>query len=132
MFGRLAGSQFENNYFTEMCSGSEAGSYLRLIDFVHHSTVGLKVIKKKKKLEGFGVEKPVALVVFHNQEVAPPLDARDRDRLGPITCVRFWRLGGQGWEATNKHIGFCITKHTTTRKALLGIWRLGFEVWCLW
>jgi len=25
-------SQFENNYFTEMCSGSEAGSYLRLID----------------------------------------------------------------------------------------------------
>ena len=26
-------SQFENNYFTEMCSGSKAGSYLRLIDF---------------------------------------------------------------------------------------------------
>ena len=25
--------QFKNNYFTEMCSGSEAGSYLRLIDF---------------------------------------------------------------------------------------------------
>jgi len=24
--------QFENNYFTEMCSGSEEGSYLRLID----------------------------------------------------------------------------------------------------
>ena len=30
--------QFENNYFPEMCSGSEAGSYLRLIDFVYHST----------------------------------------------------------------------------------------------
>ena len=30
-----------------MCSGSEAGSYLRLIDFVHHSTLGLGVIKKK-------------------------------------------------------------------------------------
>ena len=42
-------SQFENNYFTEMCSGSEAGSYLRLIDFVYHSTLGLRVIKKKKK-----------------------------------------------------------------------------------
>ena len=26
-------SQFRNNYFTERCSGSEAGSYLRLIDF---------------------------------------------------------------------------------------------------
>ena len=25
--------QYENNYFTEICSGSEAGSYLRLIDF---------------------------------------------------------------------------------------------------
>ena len=36
----------------EMCSGSEAGSYLRFIDFVHHSTRGLKVIKKKKKRAG--------------------------------------------------------------------------------
>jgi len=42
-------SQFENNYFTEMCSGSEAGSYLRLIDFVYHSTLGLRVMKKPKK-----------------------------------------------------------------------------------
>ena len=37
------------SYFTEMCSGSEAGSYLRLIDFVYHSTLGLRVIKKKNK-----------------------------------------------------------------------------------
>ena len=29
----LCASQFKNNYFTEMCSGSEAVSYLRLIDF---------------------------------------------------------------------------------------------------
>ena len=27
----------------------EAGSYLRLIDFVYHTTLGLRVIKKKKK-----------------------------------------------------------------------------------
>jgi len=47
----FSGLVFENNYFTEMCSGSEAGSYLRLIDFVYHSTLGLRVIKKKK----FGV-----------------------------------------------------------------------------
>ena len=33
---------------TEMCSDSEAGSYLRLIDFVYHSTLGLRVIKKRK------------------------------------------------------------------------------------
>jgi len=32
-----------------MCSGSEAGSYLRLIDFVlYHSTLSLRVIKKKE------------------------------------------------------------------------------------
>ena len=31
------------------CSGSEADSYLRLIDFVYHSTLGLRVIKKKKR-----------------------------------------------------------------------------------
>jgi len=37
------------NYFTEMCSGSEACSYLRLIDCVYHSTLGLRVIKKKKE-----------------------------------------------------------------------------------
>ena len=43
-------SQFENTYFTEMCSGSEAGSYLRLIDFVYHSTLGLRVAKKKRRI----------------------------------------------------------------------------------
>ena len=32
-----------------MCSGSETGSYLRFIDFVYHSTLGLRVIKKTKK-----------------------------------------------------------------------------------
>ena len=31
-----------------MCSGSEAGSYVRLIDFVCHSTLDLKVIEQKK------------------------------------------------------------------------------------
>jgi len=56
--GRVPGrSQFENNYFTEMCSGSETGSYFRLIDFVYHSTLGLRVLKKKEcrdKVEGDG------------------------------------------------------------------------------
>ena len=42
-----------------MCSGSEAGSYLRLIDFVYHSTLGLRVIKRAKSkllLEAGGPE----------------------------------------------------------------------------
>jgi len=29
-----------SNTLSEMCSGSEAGSYVRLIDFVYHSTLG--------------------------------------------------------------------------------------------
>ena len=37
----------DENYLTEMCSGSDAGTYLRLIDFVYHSTPGLRVIKKR-------------------------------------------------------------------------------------
>jgi len=41
--------------FAEMCSGSEAGSYLRLIDFVYHSTLGLRVIKKKKEGAAFKI-----------------------------------------------------------------------------
>jgi len=51
-FTDLYSSQFENNFFTEICSGSEAGSYLRLIDFVYHSTLGSRVTKKKEVLEG--------------------------------------------------------------------------------
>ena len=39
--------QCDNNYFTEMCRGSEARSYLRRIDFMYHSTLG--AIKKKQK-----------------------------------------------------------------------------------
>ena len=38
-----------------MCSVSEAGSYLRLIDFVYHSTLGLRVIKKREKDRAFVV-----------------------------------------------------------------------------
>ena len=34
IYSHRATGVHENNYFTEMCSGSEAGSYLRLIDYV--------------------------------------------------------------------------------------------------
>ena len=50
-------SQLKKNYFTEMCSGSEAGSYLRLIDFLYHSTLGLREIKKKKRGCGMPLSK---------------------------------------------------------------------------
>ena len=35
-----------------MCSGSEEGSYLRLIDYVCHSTLGLRVIRKTGRGSG--------------------------------------------------------------------------------
>ena len=42
-----------------MCSGSEAGSYLRLIDLLYHSTPGLRAIQKREKEgAGFGVRSP--------------------------------------------------------------------------
>ena len=42
-----------------MGSGSEAGSYLRLIDFVYHSTLGLRVMKRKER-HGMGRDALVA------------------------------------------------------------------------
>ena len=40
------GVRLENNYFTEMCRGSEAGSYLGC---VYHSTLGLSNKEEEKK-----------------------------------------------------------------------------------
>ena len=34
---------------TEMSTGSKAGSYLRLIDFMYHSTLVLRVIQKREE-----------------------------------------------------------------------------------
>ena len=61
------------NYFTEMCSGSEAGSYLRLIDFVCHSTLGLRVIKKRRSHKGLTpnmvkLEKESSLLTTYRSE----------------------------------------------------------------
>ena len=39
---------YDVGWFVEMCSGSEAGSHVRLIDCVYHSTLGVRAIKKKK------------------------------------------------------------------------------------
>ena len=47
--GGAQGSGFKNNYFAERCSGSEEGSYFRLIDFVYHSTLDLRVIKRREE-----------------------------------------------------------------------------------
>ena len=44
-----------------MCSGSEAGSYSRLVDFVYHSTLGLRVIKKKMDSGVWNLEEQLGL-----------------------------------------------------------------------
>jgi len=47
---RVGGASDEGTPYT-MCSVSEAGSYVRLIDCVYHSTLGVRVIKKRKTLD---------------------------------------------------------------------------------
>ena len=44
-----------------LCSGSEEGSYLRIIDFAYHSTLGLRVANKTKKGSGFTCSFPRAM-----------------------------------------------------------------------
>ena len=53
-----------------MRSGSEADSYVRLIDFVYQSTLGLRVIKKKKHLELRDVDRIAFLGPLHRDRVA--------------------------------------------------------------
>ena len=46
-------SDFTDEYITEMCSGSEEGSCLRRMHrLVYRSTLGLRVIKRKKRRLG--------------------------------------------------------------------------------
>jgi len=60
--------------------GSEAGSYLRLIDFVYHSTQGLRVMKKKKD------DLSLALV-GHVQCVCVCVCERERVCVSVCVCV---------------------------------------------
>ena len=47
--GRIYPGWHPKYYFIEMRSCPEASSYLRRIDFVYHATLGLRVMKQKKK-----------------------------------------------------------------------------------
>jgi len=55
-----------------MCSGPEAGSYLRLIDFVYDSTLGLRVIKKESRVSARGKD---------NEAASPPPSCRKQTAL---------------------------------------------------
>jgi hypothetical protein len=47
--GKVLSSRKNTYINTEIFSGSEAGSYLRRIDFVYHSTLGVRVSEKRRK-----------------------------------------------------------------------------------
>jgi len=61
-------SQFKNNHFTEMCNGSEVGSYLRLIDSctTQLKAQGPKTCNESKEEEEHLVRESTAeaLIVF--------------------------------------------------------------------
>ena len=78
----------ENNYLTELCSGSEAGSYRRLIDFVYHSVLGLRVINQKKGASA-------CTVFLHTHEAWRPLFStpNPNDLLLHACCEALGQLG---------------------------------------
>ena len=92
-------TQLENNYFTEMCSGSEAGSYFRLIDFVYHSTLGLRAIKKKKNNNNNDPPPPAVWCGGTGQHVTSP-STTNRLRALHNLGNRLRALGGAGRTAT--------------------------------
>jgi len=56
-------NQFEKNYFTEMCSASEAGSYLRLIDwylFVEHAAGSISLASREAEGRLGFIELPIS------------------------------------------------------------------------
>ena len=72
-------------------SRSETGSYLRLIDFVYHSTLGLRVIKKKKKNQFLWMPRESSLQVAggsQGPEFRAPGFGRERERELKRECVR--------------------------------------------
>ena len=58
-----------------MCSGSEVGSYLRLIDFVYQSILGLRVIKEQEEASVF-----YSRLESNKEEEEGVVLARARDR----------------------------------------------------
>ena len=66
--------RLKNNYFAEMCSGSEEGSYLRLVDFFVSLNARLKSNKEEKKANApqgswsavYGVQYTVEGLRFRN------------------------------------------------------------------
>ena len=87
---------------TNMCSGSEAGLYLRFIDFVYHSTLGLRVI------EGEGSQE-LANVEFLKGGVAALCPARSTSRMSAESPA-----SESGPPAASTH-RLCVARNLRTR-----------------
>ena len=71
-------------HFTQMCSVSGEGSNSRLVDFVCASTLGLRVIKKKKKKTMRG-----SICIVHGAEASQVsgTEAPGFDGFGRGSCI---------------------------------------------
>ena len=96
-----AGRRFRDAGF-EMCSGSEAVSYSRLINFVYHSTLGLRVIQKKSRrspgesdfgfrVSGFGIQTRRGFADVRVGRAGVEVEVRARDRVRR-SCDSVWFL----------------------------------------
>ena len=94
----------------EMCSGSEAGSYLRLIDFVYHSNLGLRVIQEKKKMTRGGTSIPSSMA--HTRKNLPMYYGEH----GAVWFV------GEGGESAKTSTTFKRVFKTFKHKQLLRDW----------
>jgi len=68
-----------------MCNGSEAGSYSSPIDFVHHLTLGLRVIMKKRR----GMVSTGGISPIRNTPPQDPTVALFLETYGCLRRVRF-------------------------------------------
>jgi len=95
----------EHRLLLHLSSGSEADSNLRFIDFVYHSTLRLRVIKKKEDTcegLGFGVESTRFRARDSPSEIALPfrawgLGSRDQNSGGLGWGLRVWGVNIRDW-----------------------------------
>ena len=81
-------SQFQNNCFTEMRSGSEEGSYLRVKDDCITQLLGSRVVTKKKKGGGLRKDHDELFANTVSADCASHHESVDRDCELPRVFLR--------------------------------------------
>jgi len=84
----------EGSSAAEICSGSKAGSYLRLIDFVYHSTLRLRVIKKRRSAAGVSSGEGKTYMIWKKLLQENWLKPRSESGLDCRICSLFARQEG--------------------------------------